>query len=75
MSALTPADADMFWHSRHRVSDQFGLYCFAAQADSDPEMIARELAARMRGLDDFAVRVAPAPGGPAGRRASNGAAG
>lgn len=62
MSGLAPVDADMFWHSRHRVCDQFALYCFAAQPDSDRASVESELRARSAAVDDLNVRIARARG-------------
>ena len=60
MTQLAPADADMFWHSQYRPSDQFALYCFAAQPDSTAEHIQSELARRRAAVTDLDLRVAPA---------------
>ncbi|MFZ2512190.1 MAG: DUF1298 domain-containing protein, partial [Gordonia sp. (in: high G+C Gram-positive bacteria)] len=60
MSALAPGDAEMFWHAQHRITDQFALYCFAAQPDSDAGRVENELRARVAAVDDLNVRVAPA---------------
>lgn len=67
MAALAPADADMFFWSRRQATDQFLLYCFAAQPDSGgampaPELVLGELESRARRIGALAVRVSRAPG-------------
>lgn len=66
MVGLTPLDAQMFWASRRQLTDQYLLYCFAAQGDSgaDPgdEEILELLHRQAREVPALAVRVARVPG-------------
>ncbi|WP_440713707.1 hypothetical protein [Gordonia sp. FQ] len=61
MSSLAPADAAMFWRSRQAATDQYLLYCFAAQPDTTPTSIESELRTRAASFDALHRRVAPAP--------------
>ena len=59
MADLAPADADMFWASRRRASDQFLLYCFAAHGDTPVDRLIRELRGHADQIPDLHLRVAP----------------
>ncbi|WP_454165450.1 WS/DGAT domain-containing protein [Gordonia iterans] len=75
MGELAPADADMFWRSRHRVNDQFLLYCFSLRPTSlversrdqtpggagDRRRVLDSLRRRAEAVDELHLRVAPAP--------------
>lgn len=60
MAEMAPLDADMFWRSRLGATDQFALYCFAAQGDRRPDELLADLRLRAGGVPELGLRVAPA---------------
>lgn len=58
-AGLAAADADLFWASRYRVTDQFLLYCFAAHSDTVPGQVLDELRGRAETIGDLHLRVSP----------------
>lgn len=60
MTELAPQDADMFWRAQYSATDQFALYCFAAERDCAAAEILSALRARADRLPRLHLRVAPA---------------